>query len=64
MDAICQPSHAVNDKAVFQLHEHSDSGHVDQQEKAGSGSGETMQESKMDIPVGLGCESRGGDADD
>lgn len=64
MDAVCQPSHAVNDKAVFQLHEHSDFEHVDQQEKVGTVSEEAMQESKIDIPVGMNCESRGDNVDD
>lgn len=55
VDSILQSSRQVDEKAVMQHHENSDTLQYSHQEMTEPGSEEAMHESEKDIPVGFGC---------
>lgn len=63
-DSILQSSRPVDEKAVMQHHEISDTSQHSHQEMIEPGSEEAMHESEKDIPVGFNCSVCGCDNTD
>lgn len=63
-DSILQSSRPVDEKAVIQHHENSDTSQHSHQKMIEPGLVEAMHESEKDIPVGFGCSICGCDNTD